>query len=288
MRCRAAEAGKKLKDHEKRRLYSSQMNVVSMLWNSALDLLRIEKHALRRVKISEILKEVHRRQNLRLFTVCVNLCVWFFVLRSICHAECSITGETLLGAGGIRKKFGPFEMKSINWAVVQRLPSVMPMSMHWALVLMSLRMQHLAGVVSWTRCPYRCLVTFSSLLFCLDMIDVTCNCWKVCVVYVCMNDIRVLQVVQVICFCRNLILSEPILDGILRPSWNPISRSCGDQSSFIGNWDPVHAHPFLHPIFAKTRGLRSVWKPGEAYWLFHACSQGLHLSAVDHLCQSPL
>lgn len=38
MRCRAAEAGKKLKDHEKRRL---------------------------RVKISEILKEVHRRQNLR-------------------------------------------------------------------------------------------------------------------------------------------------------------------------------------------------------------------------------
>eukprot|EP00435_Cladocopium_sp_Y103_P041783 s2911_g11.t1 len=38
MRCRAAEAGKKLKDHAKRRL---------------------------RVKISEILREVHRRQNLR-------------------------------------------------------------------------------------------------------------------------------------------------------------------------------------------------------------------------------
>ncbi len=40
MRCRAAEAGKKLKDHEKRRLCSSQMNLVSMLWNGALDRLR--------------------------------------------------------------------------------------------------------------------------------------------------------------------------------------------------------------------------------------------------------
>ena len=119
-----------------------------------------------------------------------SLCVWFFILRSICHAECSITGETLLGAGGIRKKFGPFEMKSINWAVVQRLPSVMPMSMHWALVLMSLRMQHLAGVASWTRCPYRCLVASpdSYFVWIWDMIDVTCNCWKICVVYVCMND----------------------------------------------------------------------------------------------------
>ena len=183
-----------------------------------MDLLRIEKHALRRVKISEILKEVHRRQNLRLFTVCV---FDFSYSGQFVMQNAPFIGETLFGAGGIRKKFGPFEMKSINWAVVQRLPSVMPMSMHWALVLMSLRMQHLAGVVSWTRCPYRCLVTFSRLLFPEQFTVGVLNATL---------DLAALVLVGVVGFLGSEVVLSPVVSHCLRLSpfmWGVGGGWCG-------------------------------------------------------------
>ena len=115
--------------------------------------------ALRRVKISEILREVHRRQNLRLghiWTVRATkqFCHVFFPSNSR-HCRLIESPASCAGKKIRRHQEKVIERKDIRSAVVRLHPSVMLMTLPWVSVPMSSRMRHLVGVAFWTRCPWR-------------------------------------------------------------------------------------------------------------------------------------